>query len=322
MKIFAPLRDKEHVKALSEAGADELYCGLVIEEWKNKFGNSVEMNRRSACGKEANFMNIEDTRQSIEIAHTMETKVVLALNHHMFVKRQLELVYETIDLFMSVGGDGVILADINAIRYAKSKGYFVAGSTDLNIYNVEGAKWLADLGVDRIILSRDIPFETIDKIKKEVKDVEVESFMINGPCKFSDSMCLGLHSTPYGAFCRFIGECQYSFQRKDEEALSEDEKAHIQDTYKIYLHDYMNASCGLCAMWKLIQHNIDACKVVGRVLPLDRVCNDIRLVKQNIKIAEKCTSEEEYLSKMLRREGLEKCKNGFQCFYPNEKYYV
>lgn len=322
MKIFAPLRDKKHVTELAMAGVDEFYCGLVLEDWMEEFGESIEMNRRSACKEEANFMSLQDLKGAVEITHSVEKKILLAINHHQFTNKQLPYVYKVIDQFSEIGGDGVILADLNAIRYAKNKGVFVAGSTDLNIYNVASAMWLVNMGVDRIILSRDIPLETIIKIKNQIGNVELETFMYNGPCKFSDSLCLGLHSTSYGAFCRFLNTCSFNFKKKDDTELTKEEKSIIDQTYSAFLNDYMNTSCGLCALWRLIKNGINACKVVGRVLPVERVKKDVSLVEKNIRIALNSRNEEEYLANMVRPDHLKNCNNGYQCFYPNEIYYV
>lgn len=312
MKIFAPLRDSNSVDELVAAGADEFYCGFIDNEWKATFGNAIEMNRRSACGNTANFVDAEELMKAIDRVHFYGKKIVLALNHHQFTKSQLPYVYKMIDFFDSINGDGVILADINAMEYAISKKINVAVSTDVHVYNVRAAQFFADLGVKRIILSRDIPIDTIIDIKNAVGDVEVETFMINGPCKFSDSLCLGLHSTQYGAFCRFLNECTYSI---DKTSIS----SPIEITYNDFLNNYMNSACGLCGLWKLINSNIDACKVVGRVLPVDRIAKEICIIKENIQIAEKCKTEEEYLSQMIRPKD-KKCISANDCFYPNTKY--
>ena len=312
MKIFAPIKKSSDVELLVVAGADEFYCGYIDSSWKEFFGNSIEMNRRSACGADANFTDINDLQKAINIAHYYGKKVMLALNHHQFTNLELPYVYKIIDLFNSISGDGLILADLTAISYAIRKNIYVAVSTDMHVYNVEAVRFFVEMGVKRIILSRDIPIDSIALMKQTAGDVEIESFMINGPCKFSDSLCLGLHSTKYGAFCRFLNECS-------KKIISPYDNAMINKAYSHFFNDYMNHSCGICAIWKLINIGIDACKVVGRVLPVERIENEIKLIKKNIDIAQKCVSEDEYLSKVVRPQYVD-CQSSDNCFYVNSKY--
>ena len=312
MKIFAPIRKSSYVEPLIEAGADEFYCGYIVDSWKDAFGNSIEMNRRSDCGADANFTDISDLQKAISIAHSHGKKIMLALNHHQFTNSELPYVYEMIDLFDSISGDGVILADLSAINYAVKKDIYVAASTDLHIYNIESVKFFVEMGVKRIIVSRDVPINTIAQMKDAATNVEIETFMINGPCKFSDSLCLGLHSTKYGAFCRFLSECTQNVSSPYDNTL-------INNAYSHFLNDYMNRSCGICAIWKLMSLGVDACKVVGRVLPVERIESEIRLIKQNISIAENCVSEDDYLSKVIRPKYVN-CKSSDNCFYVNNRY--
>lgn len=322
MKIFAPLKNAENIIALAQAGADEFYCGYVHEKWHNKFGKEVEINRRSFCGDMANFINLSHLEKAVVIAHENNCKVLLALNHHQFINAQLDDVYASIKEFHDINGDGVILADLNAIKYAKELGLFVAASTDLNIYNAESVKFFYDMDVDRIIVSRDISLRDIESIRNIIPNIEIETFMINGPCKFSDSLCFPLHSTKHGAFCRYLSKCQYTYLAFDQHELSEKEKGVFKDTFGLYLNDYMNSSCGLCAIWKLINIGVNACKVVGRVLPVERIIKEICLIKNNIEIAINCQTQEEYINKMIKPFEADQCKHGYQCFYAENQYFL
>ena len=322
MKIFAPLKNTESIIDLIEAGADEFYCGYVDKKWQDKYGKEVEINRRTFCGSMANFTDLYQLEKTISIAHENNRKVMLALNHHQFINAQLEDVYAYIKEFHDINGDGVILADLNAIEYAKKMGLFVAASTDINIYNAESVKYFYNMGVDRIIISRDLSLQDIESIRNKVPEVEMEVFMINGPCKFSDSLCLALHSTKHGAFCRYLSSCQYTLFGYDQYELSEKEKEMLKVTYRLFLNDYMNFSCGLCAIWKLIRIGVNACKIVGRVLPVERIKKEILLVKNNIKIALNCQTQDEYLNKMIRAFETDQCKHGYQCFYSEKQYFL
>ena len=46
MKIVAGLGSIDHYKDLAEAGADEVFCGVVPYEWNKKYGSLFPLNRR------------------------------------------------------------------------------------------------------------------------------------------------------------------------------------------------------------------------------------------------------------------------------------
>ena len=66
---------------------------------------------------------------------------------------------------------------------------------------------------------------------------------------------------------------------------------------------------------------ITAGKIVGRSDEWQNICEDIRLIKQNVEIAKQCQSEEEYLDKMIFPNGHEiMCKMGLSCYYPEIRF--
>jgi len=46
MKILAPLNSPREIRPLLEAGADEIYCGVLAREWKDRYTNVGSINRR------------------------------------------------------------------------------------------------------------------------------------------------------------------------------------------------------------------------------------------------------------------------------------
>ena len=185
MKIFAPLRNSGDVLSLIEAGTDEFYCGYIDKDWKEYFGNSIEMNRRSACGADANFTDLQDLKNAITIAHNYGKRIMLALNHHQFTNSQLPYVYKVIDLFDSISGDGVILADFSAIDYAIRKNIYVAVSTDTPVYNIETVNFFCEkwhvLGFTRIEYGNVLPIE-IGKVVNQILFIFLLEFEIFNCC--------------------------------------------------------------------------------------------------------------------------------------------
>ncbi len=320
MKIFTPLRSKNDADILVETGSDEFFAGVMYEPWDKRFGREIELNRRSFCGEQANFRCLEDLDEAIKIVHNKEKKLFLTLNHHQFTNVQLPYLKDLIRDFKGINGDGIIVADPNALEMGKELGLKTAISTDWNVYNSETVKFFKKMGADRVILSRDMSFDDIKAIREDVPDIEIEVFMINGPCKFSDSMCFTTHSTEWGAFCRFLDGCNYDFRCHSGEQIEFKEQHNLQLNNFYYHKFFLQRACGICAIWRLLQINIDACKVVGRVLPIERIKSEVGLVKRNIEIAKTCNSEHDYLERMdnpFKSIDKDSCKWGFQCYFPD-----
>jgi len=324
MNIFAPLKSKVGVKALIDAGADEFYCGIIYDEWDRIFGKDIELNRRCFCGTDANFPDLNELASAIEIAHSFNKKVYLALNHHQYTSKQFNIVKKLIDAVKAINIDGVIAADIAVLEYIAEADLKSVASTDMTVYNSETIKFLKTLQVKRIIFSRDMQLDEIKIIREKFPELEFEAFMINGPCRFSDNICLPIHNTQWGAFCRFLEQCKYVYFRYDNTDITASEEHKLQKNMFYYHKFFFNKACGICALWYFIQYNIDSVKIVGRVLPLERVINDITFVKKNIDIAKTCSSSEEFLSKVVKpysENEKTSCKWGYQCYFPELKGY-
>jgi len=322
MKIFTPFNSTNMVNSLINAGADELFCGVVYKRWNERFGKDVELNRRSSAGASANLTSMEELAEAIAMAHKLGKRLFLTLNHHQYTNTQLPYIKELMAELKTIGGDGIIVADLNVLEMGKEIGLKVAVSTVLNVYNAETVKLLKDMGADRIILSRDISLEDIRRIREKVSDIEIEVFMLNAPCKFSDSMCLTLHNTQWGNFCRFLNQSDYRYHRFDTKEMSfeEEHTLHLNNFY--YHRFFMQRACGICAIWRLLQYKIDACKVVGRFEAVKKVVEDTKMIRQNIEIAKNCKTEIEYIEKIVNPfVELDKCRWGYQCYFPEIRGY-
>ena len=62
-------------------------------------------------------------------------------------------------------------------------------------------------------------------------------------------------------------------------------------------------------------------KIVGRADDPIRVYRDLVLCIDNIRIAEKCESEKEYLEHMvLPIHQINYCRSGYSCYYPSVRF--
>ena len=66
MKILLPVDKVQEVEKVIEAGADELYCGVLTSDWHSKY-IAGSINRRP--GGRANFTTIDNLKECVSIAH-------------------------------------------------------------------------------------------------------------------------------------------------------------------------------------------------------------------------------------------------------------
>ena len=89
--------------------------------------------------------------------------------------------------------------------------------------------------------------------------------------------------------------------------------------YSSYFHRV--AACGLCAIYRFYKLGVESYKIVGRSENPDGIIEDVKMVRDNLKIAETCSSEQEYLEKMiLPKNSRVSCKMGLGCYYPEIRF--
>jgi len=79
VKILSPLNTIDETEQLILAGADEFYCGVLPEDWKNEYSVAASLNRRQENNPVINtsphFRTFEELEAAIKIAHGREKRV-------------------------------------------------------------------------------------------------------------------------------------------------------------------------------------------------------------------------------------------------------
>lgn len=318
MNILAPIKEKENIKSFIANGATELYMGFYDENWEKRFGKYSDLNRMSGFERDANGYQIMAIKEFVKEAHSYGGKLFVTLNSAYYTAEQMTVLKEYGLYLKDISVDGIIVSSKELVTMFSKMGISTVASTMCGVYNHEIAKILVAEGVTRIILPRDLSLNEIESIIQNVPDVEYEVFMTQSGCKFSDSFCLGFHRFPYGALCEnlqrakcSIGGCTDDFYLRQVVSLNE-------TYYNMLFHE---TACGLCALYRLNEMKISACKIVGRAKKPEYIQSDIELIKNNLKIVEECKSEKEYLEKMLFPLHKDRtCYMGKSCYYPELRF--
>lgn len=283
LKITTPFRQTEEVLGLIDAGADELYCGYLPPEWSKKY-TALEFERK---GGRSNFTDLTQLKKAVGLAHKRNIPVYLAING-LYVRRQYPLLLKTLKQLEQINLDGYIVADIGLLLRLKEmkctkKIHISTGGT---AFNSEAVKFYKELGASRIILDRQITLEAM-KILSQEPGIEFEVFMLNTFCTYIDGFCTFMHtynnresvedicergwgrkklqvSTVYGIERADACCLKYSVEAFDSLLNKKIKIKKISPTFFKQLVDGME--CGVCAIYDIMNTNINSLKIVGRQL--------------------------------------------------------
>ncbi len=327
MKITAPISSPAEIEPLALHGADELYCGIVPQEWITGYGPAVWISRRA--GEKANLSGFAALQVLIDAAHGRGIPVFVTLNAPYYTARQLPYVLGLADRLRGMGVDGVIVTDVGLIAAIREEalGMRILLSSVAAVRNAESARFYRDLGVDRIILPRHLTVDEIEHILHEVPEPEYEVFILNDGCVFEEGLCATTHGA--GAFC--LEDWSYEFSRTDESGIAAGEKAALLENLTDYRRwiwftancgrscsptGYPNGPCGLCAIHDFGRIGVHALKVVGREGVTDRKVRSVQLVRSVLDRVEQGWPKERVETAAVALRGERQlCGSGYMCYF-------
>lgn len=312
MNILAPLNDVDYLVPFIEAGADEFFFGFYEDRDRETFGRYFELNRMSGFARDASRFSLSDA-----IALTQEIKrrgkdVYITLNSAGYTQDHLLYMESYVRQLVAAGADGFIVSCPEAVDLVHQMGGQSVVSCVASVYNSAMAKFYKDLGAKRIIVPRDLSMEELQSLTNHVPGMEFESFIMRNGCLLSDGNCMGLHLHKHGGICKSLQKSEKRYILNCPQDLPDVEE--MQKQYDTCLY---RTACGLCAIYRMLQANITACKVVGRLDWHDQVLKDIRLVHENIEIAKNSDSEAAFFAHMhLTPDCTRKNHTGYSCYFP------
>lgn len=181
-ELLAPAGNVECALAAIDAGADAVYCGL---------------GRFNARCRAENF-DTEKLGSLIDLMHSKGKKLYLTFNTLLF-EDELPDAAEMLSQLTLLAPDALIVHDPGVLRMARK--YFPSltlhASTQMGIHNSAGVAAMASLGIERVILERQIPLHELEKIVRN-SPIEIEVFIhgslccsLSGRCLLSAELCGG-----------------------------------------------------------------------------------------------------------------------------------
>lgn len=247
INILAPVRNFETAKLHIDAGADEIYLGVEGGDFNiySYGGRFKSMNKVTT-----QVADIEELKRISAYAKKKDVLVQLTMNMH-YIPSEFEEGYMEHLRMCAPYIDQVIISNIGLIRkvVASDIDVTVAAGSFTFIPNSEMIRYLASLGVKRVVLPHATRIEEIAKIHQEFPEMELEIFALIGGGN-NCGRCMMFHSPlkcDIGPGCRALYDVTY-----DGEVYSD--------------YPYMDAAadCSLCSMKELSDAGAYSLKIVGR----------------------------------------------------------
>lgn len=173
-ELLSPVGNRDSLYAAVQNGCDAIYVG----------GKSFNARERAE-----NF-TLEELQEVFDYAHIRGVKVYVTVNI-LYKDKEIKDVLQFIEQIYNYGVDGVIVQDLGTARLINRvfPDLELHASTQMTIHNLEGAKYLEELGFSRVILARELSLDEIEEIVAET-NLLVESFVHGALCICYSGQCL------------------------------------------------------------------------------------------------------------------------------------
>ncbi|HEX7978334.1 MAG TPA: U32 family peptidase [Gemmatimonadaceae bacterium] len=173
-ELLAPAGSLDAVRAALANGADAVYLG------------ADRFNARD----EGAQLTLDEVAEACRLAHERGRRIYLTLN---ILTKPAELADSLMFLGEAIdrGVDAAIVQDIGLVRLIQQvyPGFEIHGSTQMTVHDDTGARVMAELGIERVVLARENTIDDIRAIRAAVPDLGLESFVHGALCISYSGQC-------------------------------------------------------------------------------------------------------------------------------------
>ncbi len=249
-ELLLPAGSLERLKTAFMYGADAVYAGVPSVSLRNKTS-----------------FTLEEMKQGIDYAHTLNKKVYLTIN--LFTHNtDIPKLKEFIEALKTLNPDGVIIADPGVFDYVKENCPNIPRhiSTQANVCSSLTVNYWKKQGAKLVVLGRETPLNEIKQIRQECPDIRLEMFVHGALCISYSGRCL-LSNFMTGRSAN-KGNCAHSCRWKYKLYLEEENRPNefmeiSEDTHGTYI---MNSKdlCLIDRLNDILPIGLDSFKVEGR----------------------------------------------------------
>lgn len=255
IEILAPAKNLVQGIAAINAGADAVYIGAPQFGARSNATNSVE-----------------DIAEMVRYAHLFKAQVFVVINTILY-DNELETCQKLIHKLYAIGVDAIIVQDM-AILEMDLPPIVIHASTQANNRDAAHVKFLADAGIKRAVLARELNLDQIREIH-EASDIELEFFVSGALCVSFSGNCYmsianGERSANRGSCAQ---NCRLPYQLIDGKGETLIKNSHLLSIKDLDLSDQLP---------NLIEAGICSFKIEGRLKDIVYVKNNTSYLRKRL----------------------------------------
>ncbi|MFW5847061.1 MAG: U32 family peptidase [Nanoarchaeota archaeon] len=274
-ELLAPVGSFPMLISAINSGADSVYLGLKQGFGMRATAKNFTLNELKKIRKICNTQNPDK-----------KIKIYLTLNTIIYPEeiKKIEKIIKKISKENLV--DAIICWDLSVIKLCKKYNLSFHISTQASVSNNSSAEFYKKLGAERIVLARELSLKQIKKIKKQVKGIELESFIHGARCVSISGRCFTsqflFNKSANRGKC--LHPCRRTYTIKDEEGnelkLNNNRVLSAKDLCTLPFIEKMKKAGITC--FKIEGRNRDA-RYVSKITEIYRKALDKKLSEQEIK---------------------------------------
>jgi putative protease len=255
VEILAPAKNLLQGMAAINAGADAVYIGAHLFGARSNATNSVG-----------------DIAELVEYAHLFKAKVFVVVNTILY-DNEIEACQKLIHELYHIGVDALIVQDM-AIMEMDLPPIVIHASTQANNRTPEHVKFLADAGMKRAVLARELNLDQIRAIHSAT-DIELEFFVSGALCVSFSGNCYmsvanGERSANRGSCAQ---NCRLPYNLIDGNGTTLLTESHLLSIKDLDLSNQLP---------QLIEAGITSFKIEGRLKDLVYVKNNVSHLRKRL----------------------------------------
>lgn len=255
VEILAPAKNLIQGMAAINAGADAVYIGAPLFGARTNATNSVE-----------------DIEELVQYAHLFKAQVFVVVNTILY-DNELEDCKKLIHQLYAIGVDALIVQDM-AVLEMDLPPIVIHASTQANNRDPKHVKFLADAGMKRVVLARELNLDQIKDISNET-DVELEFFVSGALCVSFSGNCYmsianGERSANRGSCAQ---NCRLPYNLVDGTGKTLIANSHLLSIKDLDLSDQLP---------NLVEAGVTSFKIEGRLKDMVYVKNNTSYLRKKL----------------------------------------
>ncbi len=255
VEILAPAKNLVQGMAAINAGADAVYIGAPQFGARSNATNSVE-----------------DIEELVQYAHLFKAQVFVVVNTILY-DNELKDCEKLIHQLYAIGVDALIVQDM-AVLEMDLPPIVIHASTQANNRDPKHVKFLADAGMKRVVLARELNLDQIKDISN-ASDVELEFFVSGALCVSFSGNCYmsianGERSANRGSCAQ---NCRLPYNLVDGTGKTVIANSHLLSIKDLDLSDQLP---------NLVEAGVTSFKIEGRLKDMVYVKNNTSYLRKKL----------------------------------------